>query len=239
MRDMDSWLSEKKEIGRRNAAEAVFEDIRTAIVDRKLALGIRLPSEVQLAERYGISRAIIREALRSLQTLGFTQTLTGRGTFVVSESPARQLGGGAYSARDLMEARPCVEIPAAGWAALRRSDEQLSRLTSLCERMDEEEGVREWVRMDAAFHGEIAEASGNAIFRKVVADVRGALSTQSELVEHVRGRRKASNAEHRRILEAIAAGSEQDARAAMAEHLLEVKRSIIGIADDSRAAEKA
>ncbi|MBX4970374.1 FadR/GntR family transcriptional regulator [Rhizobium binae] len=234
MQDLDSWLSAKNEISRRNAAEAVFEDVRTAIVDRKLALGTRLPSEVQLAERYGISRAIVREALRSLQTLGFTQTRTGRGTFVVSESPARQLGGGAYSARDLMEARPCIEIPAAGWAALRRSSEQLASLTSLCDRMDEED-VQRWVRMDAEFHGEIAEASGNAIFRKVVADVRGALATQSELVEHVRGRRKASNAEHRRILEAIAAGSEGHARAAMAEHLLEVKRSIIGIAGEERA----
>ncbi|RWX14442.1 FadR family transcriptional regulator [Rhizobium hidalgonense] len=238
MRDRDSWLSEKKDMSRRNAAEAVFEDIRTAIVDRKLALGIRLPSEVQLAERYGISRAIVREALRSLQTLGFTQTRTGRGTFVVSESPARQLGGGAYSARDLMEARPCIEIPAAGWAALRRSHEQLTLLTSLCDRMDAEANVQKWVRMDAAFHGGIAEASGNAIFRKVVADVGGALSTQSELVEHVRGRRKASNAEHRRILQAVAAGREEDARAAMAEHLLEVKRSIIGIADERRTASK-
>ncbi|RUM14633.1 FadR/GntR family transcriptional regulator [Rhizobium fabae] len=234
MRDMDSWLSEKKEIGRRNAAEAVFEDIRTAIVDHKLTLGTRLPSEVQLAERYGISRAIVREALRSLQTLGFTQTRTGRGTFIVSESPARQLGGGAYSARDLMEARPCIEIPAAGWAALRRSNEQLASLRSLCDRMDDEEDVQKWVRMDAEFHGEIAEASGNAIFRKVVAGVRGALSTQSELVEHVRGRRKASNAEHRRILEAIAASREGDARGAMAEHLLEVKRSIIGTGDEKR-----
>jgi DNA-binding FadR family transcriptional regulator len=104
--------------------------------------------------------------------------------------------------------------------------------------MDDEEDVQTWVRMDAEFHGEIAEASGNAIFRKVVADVRGALSTQSELVEHVRGRRKASNAEHRRILEAIAAGGEGHARAAMAEHLLEVKRSIIGIADEKRSALK-
>jgi GntR family transcriptional regulator, transcriptional repressor for pyruvate dehydrogenase complex len=231
---MESWLSEKKEINRGNAAEAVFEDIRTAIVSRKLALGTRLPAEVQLAERYGISRAIIREALRSLQTLGFTQTRTGRGTFVVSESPARQLGGGAYSARDLIEARPCIEIPAAGCAALRRTDDQLASLTSLCGRMDEEQNIQTWVRMDAEFHDEIAKASGNAIFRKVVADVRGALSTQSELVEHVRGRRKASNNEHRRILEAVAAGSEEDARAAMAEHLLEVKRSIIGIADEKR-----
>ncbi|MBX5012076.1 FadR/GntR family transcriptional regulator [Rhizobium lentis] len=238
MRDMDSWLSDRKEIGRRNAAEAVFEDIRTAIVDRKLALGTRLPSELQLAEGYGISRAIVREALRSLQTLGFTQTRTGRGTYVVSESPARQLGEGAYSARDLMEARPCIEIPAAGWAASRRSGEQLAVLTSLCDRMEEEEDVQKWVRMDAEFHGEIAQASGNAIFRKVVADVRGALSMQSELVEHVRGRRKASNAEHRRILEAIAAGREGEARAAMAEHLLEVKRSIIGIADERRTALK-
>ena len=66
MQDMDSWLSAKKEISRRNAAEAVFEDLRTAIVSRKLALGTRLPAEVQLAERYGISRAIVREADQSL-----------------------------------------------------------------------------------------------------------------------------------------------------------------------------
>lgn len=69
MGGLSDWLADGQPITRKNAAEAVFDDIRSAITTGQLAVGTRLPSEAHLATRYGVSRPIIREALRSLQTL--------------------------------------------------------------------------------------------------------------------------------------------------------------------------
>ncbi len=87
MSELADWLSDTHPVTRKNAAEVVFDDIRSAITSGRLAVGTRLPSETQLAGRFGVSRPIVREALRSLQTLGLTQTRTGSGTYVLNASP--------------------------------------------------------------------------------------------------------------------------------------------------------
>jgi DNA-binding FadR family transcriptional regulator len=222
----DSWTARPAAINRQNAAEAVFEDLRGAIESGELSLGTRLPSEAALAERYGVSRPIVREALRSAQTLGLTQTRTGSGTFVIATAPSPEITYGAYSARDLMEARPVIEVPAAGWAARRRTDEQLRVLTELCAEMKREKDPDKWVSLDSRFHCVIAEASDNAVFIKVVLDARDALATQSQLINLVAHRRPASNREHQRIVDAIASGSFEDSQEAMRDHLARVARAM-------------
>jgi len=229
MSELADWLSDTHPITRKNAAEVVFDDIRSAITSGRLAVGTRLPSEAQLAGRFGVSRPIVREALRSLQTLGLTQTRTGSGTYVLNTSPVSELSYGGYSARDLIEARPFIEVPAAGWAALRRSAGQLAHLLELCDKMDRQTDPQKWELLDSEFHCAIAEASGNTVFSKIVADAREALIQQSELVNLMPGRREASNVEHRRIVEAIEAGSEAEARAAMEAHLSKVKTAVTTI----------
>ena len=229
MSELADWLSDTHPITRKNAAEVVFDDIRTAITSGRLAIGTRLPSEARLAGRFGVSRPIVREALRSLQTLGLTHTRTGSGTYVLNTVPATELNYGGYSARDLIEARPFIEVPAAGWAALRRNAGQLALLLELCDKMDRQTDPHKWELLDSEFHCAIAEASGNTVFTKIVADAREALIQQSELVNLMSGRREASNVEHRRIAKAIEAGSEAEARAAMEAHLSKVKTAVTTI----------
>ncbi|KAA9371121.1 FadR/GntR family transcriptional regulator [Ochrobactrum quorumnocens] len=226
---MIEWLANSSPVNRKSAAEIVFEDIRSAITTGRLIVGTRLPSEAQLAEKYSVSRPIVREALRSLQTLGLTQTRTGSGTYVLKAAPGPELSYGGYSARDLIEARPFIEVPAAGWAALRHTEEQLAKLIDLCDRMEKQTDPHKWVLLDTEFHSMIALASGNAMFAKIVADARVALSRQSELVNLMAGRREASNIEHRQIAEAIKAGSEEQAQLAMQNHLGQVKLAVTTI----------
>lgn len=223
------WLTGKTPIHRKNAAEIVFEDLRGAILSGKIEIGTRLPSEEKLARTFGVSRPIIREAMRSLQTLGLTRSRSGSGSFVIATEQRRELAYGDVSARDLDEARPHIEIPAAGWAALRRSPEQVRALLHLCDQMDAHVDSLKWVQMDSDFHTLIATASQNALFTRIVAESRDAMMQQSELVNLLAHRRVASNDEHRRIAMAIADGSEADARAAMAEHLELVKQAIARI----------
>lgn len=215
----DSRTDRPTAVVRRNAAETVFDDLCSAIENGDLPLGVKLPPEAALAERYGVSRSVIREALRSCQTLGLTETRTGSGTTVISTHAAAPRNG-RFSARDLVEARPYIEVPAAGWAARRRTEAELARLTAIVDSMSDETDPATWVKMDTDFHLCIARASGNEVFSTVVGAIRGALSTQSRLLNAgIHERRTASDREHRKILDAIAAGDFADASERMRQHL--------------------
>ncbi|MBX7443073.1 MULTISPECIES: FadR/GntR family transcriptional regulator [unclassified Arthrobacter] len=215
-------------LARLSAAEAVFNAIRTDIESGVIPVGSKLSSEAVLSQEYGVSRSVIREALRSCTALGLTVTRTGRGTFVVASKVANDLTLGQYSARDLTEARPHIEVPAAGLAAQRRTPEELETLRDVVAAMSTETDPESWVAMDSTFHATIARASGNKVFASVVADIRDALAHQSETLNMVADRQHASDVEHQEILAAIEAGSAADARAAMARHL-----EAVGVALDS------
>ena len=109
-------------VSRTSVADAVLTDLREAISSGAIPVGTRLPAEAVLSERYGVSRPLVREALRSLQALGLTRTRTGSGTFVIADRLNPSTTFGDFSSRDLVEARPHVEVPAAGFAAERRSE---------------------------------------------------------------------------------------------------------------------
>lgn len=216
-------------LARLSAAEAVFNAIRSDIESGVFPVGSKLNSEAALAQNYGVSRSVIREALRSCTALGLTVTKTGKGTFVVADKVANDLTLGQYSARDLTEARPHIEVPAAGLAAERRTAEELETLRQLVASMAEENDPEAWVTLDSSFHAAIARASGNKVFASVVADIRDALAHQSETLNMVADRQHASDIEHQRILAAIEAGSADDARDAMASHLDAVGQALDSI----------
>lgn len=206
----------------------MFNAIRQDIESGRLTVGSKLSSEATLSQQYGVSRSVIREALRSCTALGLTVTKTGRGTFVVANKVANDLTLGQYSARDLTEARPHIEVPAAGLAAERRNDDELEILRHIVAAMATETDPESWVALDSSFHAAIARASGNKVFASVVADIRDALAHQSETLNMVADRQHASDVEHQEILAAIEAGSAAKARAAMARHL-----QAVGLALDS------
>ena len=141
----------------------------------KSPIGSKLGSEASLAASFGVSRSVIREALRSSATLGLTKTETGRGTFVISATPANDLVLGNYSSTDIHEARPHIEVPAAGLAALRRTTDDLKKLQDIMEQMEAEDDHVAWVELDTEFHATIASASKNSVFTKIVGDIRESL----------------------------------------------------------------
>ena len=206
-------------LARLSAAEAVFAAIRGDIESGVVPVGGKLSSEATLAQQYGVSRSVIREALRSCNTLGLTTTKTGKGTFVVANKVANDLTLGQYSARDLNDARPHIEIPAAGLAAERRTEEELEHLKDIVQEMLHENDPEAWVNLDATFHSAVARASGNRVFASVVQDIRDALAHQSETLNLVADRQHRSDEEHVAILNAIEEGDSQGASKAMAEHL--------------------
>lgn len=229
----DSRTTAPQQIVRISAAEAVFAALRADIENGHLPVGAKLGSEATMAQQYGVSRSVVREALRSCMALGLTDTQTGKGTFVIATKPHGELILGQFSSRSLMEARPHIEVPAAEFAASRRSEEQLAGLKEVLDAMEGEEDPEEWVRLDAAFHAGIALASGNGVFQRVVSDIRDAMASQSETLNLITGRRAKSDAEHHRIFQAISSGNASAAAKAMAQHLAAVDHALHQIVGES------
>jgi DNA-binding FadR family transcriptional regulator len=154
--------------------------------------------------------------------VGLVSSLVGRGTFVAATRPNYAEGLpllGAYSTDELHEVRSHLEIPGAGLAALRRGADEIERLREI---LDSHEGCTEpveWVKLDVAFHRELAAATGNSLQLLLVESLREVLVEQSLAVAGIEGRLATATDEHRAIMDAVVAADEQAARAAMAYHL--------------------
>jgi DNA-binding FadR family transcriptional regulator len=217
-----------------SAVEYVLADLRQSIESGMIRVNERLPSETALAARYEVSRAVIREVLRSCESAGLTVTRPGSGTFVVTDHPVEMVFAG-YSPMHLMEARPGIEVPAAGLAALRRSEAQLASLQRLLDEMEHEQDEAAWTRLDSQFHLVVAEASGNPVFAAVLASIAGALRSQSETLNVQLNRRSASQTEHRSVVSAIARRSALEAEDAMRFHLDQVHEALATLLTADRA----
>lgn len=217
-----------------SAMEAVLGHLRAAIERGEYAIGDKLPSEAELCRTLEVSRPVLREALRALQTMGLTVSKTGKGTFVLANA-VEDPTFGDYAASDLLEVRRHVEIPVAGYAARRRTPENLDHLAHLLARMEGETDTTAWVAMDTLFHLGVAEAAQNPVFRRVIEEIRDALARQSAFLNELGGRREQSNREHRAIVEALMDGSETDAVDAMAHHLDRVETTLTDIVRPQRA----
>ncbi|MFJ9535776.1 FadR/GntR family transcriptional regulator [Streptomyces sp. NPDC101225] len=213
--------------------EAVLGHLRAAVERGEYAVGDKLPSEAELCRTLEVSRPVLREALRALQTMGLTVSRTGKGTFVVAHT-VEDPTFGDYAASDLLEVRRHVEIPVAGYAAARRTAEDLDHLAHLLERMERETDTTSWVALDTLFHLAVAQASQNPVFRRVIEEIRDALARQSAFLNELGGRREQSNREHRAIVEALTDGSGADAEEAMAHHLDRVRTSLTDIVRPAR-----
>ncbi|MEF2528965.1 MULTISPECIES: FadR/GntR family transcriptional regulator [Streptomyces] len=213
--------------------EAVFGHLRNAIERGEYAVGDKLPSEAELCRTLEVSRPVLREALRALQAMGLTVSKTGKGTFVVANT-VEDPTFGDYAAGDLLEVRRHVEIPVAGYAALRRTPEDLDHLAHLLDRMEQETDTTAWVALDTVFHLAVAEASRNPVFRRVIEEIRDALARQSTFLNELGGRREQSNREHRAIYEALIDGCEPDAVEAMSHHLHRVETTLTDIVHPKR-----
>lgn len=211
-----------------SALEAVLGHLRGAIERGDWAVGDKLPSEAELCRTLDVSRPVLREALRALQTMGLTVSRTGKGTFVVAGAVGDPTFGD-YAAGHLLEVRRHLEIPVAGHAARRRTPEDLDALHRLLDRMERETDTAAWVAMDTLFHLTVAQAAQNPVFRRVVEELRDALARQSAFLDELGGRREQSHREHRSIVAALADGSAEDAERAMAHHLDRVENTLASL----------
>jgi GntR family transcriptional repressor for pyruvate dehydrogenase complex len=208
-------------------ADIAFRQLRRLIVDGVVQPGEVLPSERHLAERFGLSRIHVREALQRLEFYGLVRTRPQSGT-VVSSTDIRALDGLfedilAFDRDDLaalLETRAAVEIQAARLAATRATDEEIADLRATMDAFRAEvRAGNTGIEHDLMFHRKLAEASRNRVMRSLVGllapDIIKLAKTDQTCAD---GRSAAALAEHEAIMRAIEARDGDAAARAMADH---------------------
>jgi GntR family transcriptional repressor for pyruvate dehydrogenase complex len=214
----------------------VAEQISDLILSRELSTGERLPSERALCDQFGVSRTVIREAIRALEAKGLLESRGGSGTYVKAlEAGDVSDSIGAYIVtqdhvvphQKLMEVRRVLEVPVAALAAERAMEDDISKLQELVEAMECVLDVpAEFARLDLLFHVAVAEATGNELFKMLLDPFMDALYEGRRLASAIEGVPQEAVGLHRRLLEQIRAGDAEAAAEAMSEHLDQSTRVI-------------
>lgn len=211
-------------------ARSTLAYLRRHITTGAWPVGSRIPIEPELAEQIGVGRSTVREAVRSLASIGMLETLPGRGTFVRSAAPTSTLLNeflNDFTLEEILSYRRALEIEAAQQASLHRTDEDLEALEQAiveekgCTRCPVLMGAAgESSAFDSKFHRLLFDSAKNRLLAALYAGTNDQLRTPAH-----RGRlanvATASEMErdHARILDAIRRRDFIDTVHAMADHV--------------------
>jgi DNA-binding FadR family transcriptional regulator len=212
-------------------SDQVTRALARRITNGEIGDGVPPPTEVEICEEFGVSKATAREVIRSLAERGFVEVRQGRRMQVRPRSEWNQLDplmleliddpvlARRYLA-DVHYVRTLIEPEVAARAALSADEDQIRRARDSIDAMAALEGDPDaYLEADVAFHRELAAATGSVILAFVL-DSLGELQRLSRRVTNRLLRRlPEATREHRRILEAVAAGDPEQARQAMQAHL--------------------
>jgi len=229
----------------RRTSEIILEQIKKLIVDGKLKAGDKLPTEMELAGRFGVSRTSIREALSALSLTGILEIRQGEGIYVKTPPSTAVIEPLAYifllekgKVQNILEVRKALEVEAAGLAAERRDEQDLARMAGLIQAMERDlPEAKNSAQLDLEFHLAIAHASKNPLLDRLMNTVQ---ETISQTVDATRALWMSATkedtshlfAEHRLIFEAISERSKEKARAVMYEHLRKVETALVELNQD-------
>lgn len=222
----------------------VADQIERYIAGNGLSPGNRLPGERELCELLGVSRASVREALRSLQTRGLVAVRHGKGVFVASAAEGERAMQRFARLREvgmeeLFAMREVLEVPAAGWAATAATDEQLQQLVATFERLEQavlaHRSPAELQAMDAQLHLQIAEFASNRFLAMTQTVLQEMLARSMDTTLAIAGRPARSVREHSDIVEALLARDAIRARAAARRHIHSARRAALRRVASERA----
>jgi GntR family transcriptional repressor for pyruvate dehydrogenase complex len=227
-RPHDTDLELFQEIAIEKPADLIIRQIRALISSGKLRPGMRLPSERVLAERLGVGRGHIREALTRLEFYGILKTIPQKGTIVASLGVealegliSNLLATQSPDFDSLMEVRALLEVHSARLAARRASEEDLEAVTRAFEdfRGRADTGHRA-LEEDHLFHLKIAESTGNSVLHSLIGLITPDIIALSRTgAEEVGERVRSTVGEHERILASLRSRDPEAAAAAMEEHM--------------------
>src|ERR1700687_2740806 len=211
--------------------EQIVQQVEDSILKGQLKPGDQLPAERDLAQRFGVSRTAVREAVKTLREKGLVEAYSGRGTFVTngtSQAIRQSLDlmiriNQQEGSANLAELRLVLEPEIAGLAAPRIEEQLLSTMREAVAVMDRNlHDPDAYVEADLDFHLALAEAVGNPLILSLLDSIVGLLREQRSRIFDVQGGPERGQFHHKRILAAVEHRDSEAAREAMRAHLKQV-----------------
>lgn len=217
-----------------SAFEETVDRLGTAIRLGLLPPGTQLPAERELCAKLGIARSTLRQALTALGQSGHLRATRGRGggTFVTDEQPPA-----APPSPDLLRAwretcdeRLAVEVGVVVLAAERADAEAVSALEDLLDQLDSMlDDFAAYRQADIRLHVGLAEAARSPRLVTSMTEVQGSMTGLIDLIAHPPEVLASSNAQHRRVVEAVRRQDEVGAAAGMIEHVRATEHILAGL----------
>jgi DNA-binding FadR family transcriptional regulator len=218
----------------RRLATAVINELVDRLVGGELPTGASLPIEPVLCETFGVSRTVVREAVKALETMRLVTVQQGQGTRIRPMADWDLLDPTVLSAvvrhdaensilGDLVDVRRSLEAQMAGQAALKATEEERALITQRMRELDATTGdAPAYLKADVAFHDAIMAASRNRLGRAMIHNLtveayRSLRYVGDPSAEHIR----LTNDAHQRVHDAVLSGDADKASRAMDEHILE------------------
>jgi GntR family transcriptional repressor for pyruvate dehydrogenase complex len=212
--------------------EQIVQQIEDSILRGTLKAGDQLPSERELALKFGVSRTAVREAVKALHEKGLVEAYSGRGTFITNGTSQAvrqsidlmmridQADGSVY----LAEVRQILEPEIAALAATRIQEPQLVLMREAFAVMsDALKDPDAYIEADLDFHLALAEAAENPLILSLLDSIVGLLREQRIKIFFEDGGPQRGQYHHARILAAIERRDPEASRAAMRDHLQQVR----------------
>ena len=218
-------------------ADQVAKRLLEFISSQGLKPGDILPSETSLAASFGVSRPVIREALKNLEGKGMVEIVNGKGAMIrpIDSDPLRQfflrvMQLEQSSILELMEVRRGLEVQAASLAAQRRTPKDIEAIQKTVKDMRASlNNVDAFTRLDLEFHLGIAAATHNSILGYLVESIRDAL--RSSITAGLLSRGDDLDLDtiqqtHEELLKAVEIGDSEEAQLTMLQHFDEAIKAI-------------
>lgn len=231
-------------LSRETLADQAARNLMAFIQAQALKPGSFLPPETQLAADLGVSRPIIREALKSLEGKGIIEVMSGKGA-VIRPLDGQQLE--LYFQRaiqieneaiiDLLELRKGIEVQSAVLAAQRGTADELASLRQIVAEMRRNlHDPEAYVALDMAFHNQIAAMTRNTMIRTLVAALRVAINStlnESMIRSHTDETLERVQVGHEDILDGLEGGDAERSGRAMTAHFADAVMSLVSSLGDS------
>ena len=235
--EMYEFIKEDKKL----LGSRIERQLISYIQEEPIPVGEKIPNEFELAEKFGVGRSTIREAVKGLVSRGMLEVRRGSGTYVISTYPAEEdpLGLGRYDdkyqlALELFEVRLMIEPEIAAYAAKNASDEEIKELFELCDEVEKiYRNGENHVRKDIELHTMIAQCSKNRVVEILVPLIDSAVHTFANVTH--RELMEETIETHRAIVNAIAAHDQVGARCAMVMHLTYNRQMIVCMLKEQNA----
>jgi DNA-binding FadR family transcriptional regulator len=222
--------------------DRIAHQLICAVLRGTFVPGQLLPPEEALCEQFQVSRPVVREAMKTLVSIGMVRTRQGQGSVLLEDSSWNDFAPELLLARcdsgqvqgvleEVLEMRAVLEVRAAELAARHATPDDVSRLSDhLVAMKASTDSTERFLAHDLAFHKEIVRLSGNRLIFKLLELLEPMLiSARSITLEHqpLPSGMLSGISEHEQILEAIATGSSELVGTAMARHLSWVSGRVV------------